>query len=36
LTQIAKKSGVTVQELKKMNPKLTDKLKIGQKIIVKK
>ncbi len=36
LTQIAKKSGVTVQELKKMNPKLTDKLKVGQKIIVKK
>jgi membrane-bound lytic murein transglycosylase D len=36
LTQIAKKNGTTVQDLKKLNPKLTDKLKVGQKIMVKK
>jgi membrane-bound lytic murein transglycosylase D len=36
LTQIAKKNGTTVTDLKKLNPKLSDKLKVGQKIIVKK
>jgi membrane-bound lytic murein transglycosylase D len=36
LTQIAKKNNTTVAELKKLNPKLTDKLKVGQKITVKK
>jgi LysM repeat protein len=36
LNVIARKYGVTVAEMKKWNPKLTDRLQVGQKITIKK
>jgi len=36
LNLIARKYGVTIAEMKKWNPKLTDRLQVGQKITIKK
>jgi membrane-bound lytic murein transglycosylase D len=36
LNVIARKYGVTIAEMKKWNPKLTDRLQVGQKITIKK
>jgi LysM repeat protein len=36
LNLIARKYGVTIADMKKWNPKLTDRLQIGQKITIKK